>query len=171
MSSRITRARSALRRRIERGGSSDRGTLSVFVALAMVGMIALIGIVIDAGGLLDATVAADEYANEAARAGTQVINVDDAMTGKSITVYCPSTQPRGTLTAQSEAASFLKSAGVAATAHVTCPADQPNTVDVSFSTQYHTMLLSVFGIDSFTINGSGTATLVTGRQTPNGGQQ
>ncbi len=170
MSSRTRRTRSALRRRIERGGGSERGTLSVFVAIAMVGMIALVGIVIDAGGLLDATVAADEYANESARAGTEVINVDDAMTGTSITVYCPRTQPPGALTAQKEAAAFLKSAGVTATPTVVCPTGQPNTVNVSFRTTYHTMLLSVFGIDTLTIRGSGTATLVTGGQTPNGGQ-
>ena len=151
------RAARVIRRRVT-GDDGQRGALSLFVAVIFTGMVLVIGLVLDSGGRLDAGVNADEYANEAARAGIQRIIIGDAVLGTSIQVNCD--KKTG---APDAVASYLSSAGL--TGSVTsCNA---TTVVVTVSTTYKTKLLSIIGIDSFPIKASGTASLVTGQQQPN----
>jgi Flp pilus assembly protein TadG len=155
------RTAGALHRRVTRG-DGQRGALSLFVAIIFTGMVLVIGLVVDASGRLDAGVDADEYANEAARAGIQRINTADAVTGASIQVNCDrTTGAPAAVAAYLSGVTFddkpLKGSVQRCTA---------TTVAVTVQTSYPTKLLSIIGIDSFPITASGTATL-TGQQQPN----
>ena len=151
------RAARAIHRRVA-DGDAQRGTLSVFVAIVFTGLVLVIGLVVDSGGRLDAGVNADEYANEAARAGVQRINTADAIAGTSIQVNC--NKRTG---APAAVKVYLAQVGMAAS-KIVCTA---TTVEVTVQTSYRTKVLSIVGIDSFPITVSGTATLVTGQQQPN----
>jgi hypothetical protein len=147
----------AIHRRV-RHGDAQRGALSLFVAIMFTGMVLVIGLVVDSGGRLDAGVNADEYANEAARAGIQRINAADAIAGKSIQVNC-NTKTGAPAAVQT----YLSQVGMVGSTTL-CNA---TTVEVSVRTSYKTKVLSIIGIDSFPITVSGEATLVTGQQQPN----
>ena len=150
----------AIHRRAVRG-DAQRGALSLFVAIMFTGMVLVIGLVVDSGGRLDAGVNADEYANEAARAGIQRINTADAIAGTSIRVDC--NQQTG---APAAVQTYLAQVGMTGSTLV-CNA---TTVEVSVRTSYKTKVLSIIGIDSFPLTGTGEATLVTGQQQPNSEQ-
>jgi hypothetical protein len=150
----------AIHRRVTRG-DAQRGALSLFVAIMFTGMVLIIGLVVDSGGRLDAVVNADEYANEAARAGIQRINAADAIAGTSIQVNC--NKKTG---APAAVKAYLAQVGLTGSV-VSCNA---TTVVVGVQTTYRTKVLSIIGADSFPIKVSGTATLVTGQQQPNSEQ-
>lgn len=156
------RALSALHRRVA-ADDGQRGTLSVFVAIVFTGLVLVIGLVLDSSGRLDSGVSADEYANEAARAGIQRINAADAVSGKSIQVDCNRTTGAPAAVAAYLAGVQLDGAPLQGRVSQ-CTA---TTVTVTVTTTYHTKLLSIIGIDSFPIAASGTATLVTGQRQPN----
>ncbi|GAA1885621.1 hypothetical protein [Asanoa iriomotensis] len=62
-------------------GSADRGRVSVFIAVALVGVLIVIGLTFDGIGRIRAYQRAANIAAEAARAGGQAINVADAIAG------------------------------------------------------------------------------------------
>ncbi|GIF74763.1 hypothetical protein [Asanoa siamensis] len=65
---------------------SDRGRVSVFIAVALVGVLVVIGLTFDGIGRIRAYQRAANIAAEAARAGGQAINVADAIAGTPATV-------------------------------------------------------------------------------------
>ncbi|MFJ9461033.1 pilus assembly protein TadG-related protein [Kitasatospora sp. NPDC101447] len=93
-----------LSRRRARG---DRGSISLFVAVAAAALMLLIALVIDGAGKLRALNHAESSAQEAARTGAQAVNAGQAISGGGITIDRNA--------AQNAAVAYLRSAGVTGT--------------------------------------------------------
>ncbi|AXI81167.1 hypothetical protein C7M71_004645 [Peterkaempfera bronchialis] len=130
---------------------SDRGSVSVFVAICAVGLLAVVGIVIDCGGRLRAIENADALAQEAARAAGQQLDTGAALSGGP-----PVVDPAA---ARSAAQQYLAANGVHGNAVV---AADGRTIHVTVDGTYDTALLGVIGIGSMTVHGEGRASLVRG---------
>ena len=61
--------------------SPDEGAIAAFVLLVLVGLVALLGLVVDGGAALTARQAAEVEAEQAARAGAGAISVDALRSG------------------------------------------------------------------------------------------
>jgi hypothetical protein len=129
----------------------EGGSLSVFVAICAVGLLIVLGIVIDCGGRLRALERADALAQEAARAGGQQIDPGAVLSGRAVVV-----DPAA---AQAAALRYLDDNGVPG--QVTVDPDG-RTLHVTVDDQYDTALLGVIGIGSMTVHGEGKASLVHG---------
>jgi hypothetical protein len=129
----------------------DEGSITLFFCVASAGLLALIGLVVDGGAKVRALENADRLAAEAGRAGGQSINVAAAITG-SMPVVDPN---RAVKAAQA----YLQAAGASGTARVVNGGRQL-VVDVTTSSP--TIFLGIVGINTFTVHGSATVTLVRG---------
>jgi Flp pilus assembly protein TadG len=130
---------------------SDDGRISVFLAIALLGVLVVIGLSADGAGRLRAAQRADHIAAEAARAGGQAIVLAQAVTGGGKIV-----DPARAVAA---ASAHLAAAGV--DGQVEVGADQVTLV-VTVSATYETLMLGLIGIDRVTVVGRATAHLVTG---------
>ncbi len=139
------------------GRFDDRGGVTVFVALCVLGLIGIIGLAVDGGTKLRATERADYIAGEAARAGGQAIDPADAITGRAIAL-----DPQD---AAAAAQSYLRSAGVTGT--ITVSGDG-KTLTVVVHDAFDTTFLPVVGIGSLSVTGHGKATLLHGGTAPEG---
>lgn len=135
-----------LHRLAGRGRDPERGSLSLFVAVTMVGIFAVLALVVDGGGRLQALSHAEGTAQEAARTGAESINVGQAVSGEGISI-----NPATAITA---AQTYLHQAGVTGTVTYDQATD---TLNVSVSDHY-TPLFNLFGSSDLT--GKGSATLV-----------
>ncbi|MEU1628234.1 hypothetical protein ABZ746_23460 [Streptomyces sp. NPDC020096] len=124
--------------------------MSLFYAVALVGIFMILGLVVDGGGRLQAGARADSLAQEAARAGGQQIDPTQAIPGSAIVV-----DPAA---AQRAAESYLQQAGVQG--EVTVSGDGKN-LSVIVHTSYHTIFASLLGYSSMQVTGHGAATLRT----------
>lgn len=131
-----------------RSPSSDRGRISIMFAIAVTAIISIIGLTVDAGGKMHAKQRADNVAAEAARAGGQLINTTQAFLGG------PKILDR--TKALAAAQKYLDDAKVGGRPVVVD--DTHIRVDVTIV--YHTVILSAFNINEFTVTGTATATLV-----------
>jgi len=129
----------------------DAGSISIFVALCAVGLLVVIGIVIDCGGRLRAVERADALAQEAARAAGQQLDPAAALSGGPLVV-----DPDA---ARAAAQKYLADNGVRGEAVV---AADGRSIHVTVDGEYDTALLGVIGIGSMTVHGEGSATLVHG---------
>jgi hypothetical protein len=131
----------------------QRGTISIFIAGALVAMIAAIGLGVDGSRALQGFLRASGEAQEAARAGADVLNVASVYGGSTPTV-------NGT-GACAAAAAYLEQTG---DDMVSCT---PNAVDgaqltVAVTAQVPTIFLGLFGVTNFTMTASATAEAVEG---------
>jgi len=127
----------------------EHGQLTLFVSLAMVGLLILAGFVVDGGFVLAARRRAIDEAQGAARAGAEALAASTYRTS-------------GTITLDPGAADAAAQGFLGATGHsgsVTVSANEV-TVDVSFDQP--TSLLRIIGIGSVTVSGRGTARSVRG---------
>jgi Flp pilus assembly protein TadG len=124
----------------------ERGSLSMFTAITMVGIFAVLALVVDGGGRLQALAHAEGTAQEAARTGAESINVGQAVSGEGIAI-----DPNTAVTA---AQTYLREAGVTGTATYNQATD---TLNVTVS-EHYTPLFDFFGSSDLT--GDGSATLV-----------
>lgn len=129
----------------------DDGRIAVFFAILAPAFIAMLGLIVDGGGQIRALQRADNIATEAARAGGQAINGPQAITGGRKEV-----DP--TLAVET-AQVYLAAAGAKGTVVIN-PDLQHITVTVRIP--YDTVVLRSFGIDSWTVTATVTATLVVG---------
>ncbi|MFE2823514.1 TadE/TadG family type IV pilus assembly protein [Streptomyces sp. NPDC059271] len=136
---------------------ADRGGVTVFVAICVLGLIGIIGVAVDGGAKMAATERADYVAGEAARAGGQAIDPARAVTGKAIV-----TDPQD---AAAAAHAYLRSAGASGTVSVS--SDGKN-VTVTVNGSSDTTFLSAVGIGSLPVTGHATATLLHGVTAPEG---
>jgi Flp pilus assembly protein TadG len=127
----------------------DRGAVTLFVAVFTVALLAAVGLVVDGGGKVRALQRADEAAREAARAGSQMLDVPSAVRGNGVRVD-PAAAARA-------ARAYLDAAGVEGTVTV-----RGNTVQVSTTLTYRPVFLSVAGVGPLTVTGSATARPVDG---------
>ena len=136
-------------KRIRARRDDDRGAIALFVVVFTVALLAAVGLVVDGGGKVRALQRADEAAREAARAGSQMLDVPAAVRGDSARVD-PTAAARA-------ARAYLDAAGVDGTVAV-----QGNLVQVSTSVTYQPVFLGVAGVGPLTVTGSAFARPVTG---------
>jgi hypothetical protein len=129
----------------------DEGRVSLFLAIALFGVLVIIGLVADGSGRLRAMQRADNIAAEAARVGGQAINGPQAVTGGAKVI-----DPGSAVAA---ARAYLDTAGVTGTVQV--GADRTNML-VTVTITYNTLMLGFIGIDQVSVTGRATAYLVTG---------
>ena len=132
------------------GLRSDDGRISVFLAIALLGVLVIIGLSADGAGRLRTAQRADHIAAEAARAGGQAILLPQAVTGGDKTLD----PARAAATAQQ----YLNTAGADGMVRV----EDGVTLVVTVTATYDTVMLGLIGIDRVTVTGRATAHLVTG---------
>jgi Putative Flp pilus-assembly TadE/G-like len=129
----------------------ERGALSLLVVVLFAVLLGLAGLVVDGGAKLTADENAVALAQEAARAGATSVNVSSAYASGSFVV------DQGL--ALYAARSYLVSVGCH---QFSALPDGARAIRVSVTITEPTKFLSLIGIDSFTSNGTATASLVTG---------
>jgi len=150
--------RRAVRARLTHGdehagdSSGDRGTITVLALGLIVALVAIFGLVYDAGGALTDRQRAADIAEQAARAGADVL-----VPGTGATVHPRIDSIRATTTALR----FIHSAGGRGSVEATNSA-----ITVTVTLQHHTPLLAVVGVDNLTLTGTATASPLPGLQTP-----
>ncbi|MFJ3825998.1 TadE/TadG family type IV pilus assembly protein [Streptomyces nodosus] len=133
----------------------DRGSVSIYVAIVLVGLLVMIGIAVDGGGKMRATERADALAQEAARAGGQQLDAGDAITADRIAV-----DPAA---ARAAALDYLRQAGAKGMVDVSGDA---RTLTVTVTGKYSTRFLPVIGVTDMSVTGHGSATLLHGVNAP-----
>ena len=136
-------------RKIPRRRDDDRGAIALFVVVFTVVLLAAVGLVVDGGGKVRALQRADEAAREAARAGSQMLDVPAAVRGDGVRI--------APAAAAHAARAYLDAAGVEGTVSV-----QRNAVQVSTSVTYRPVFLGVLGVGPLTVTGTASARPVTG---------
>jgi hypothetical protein len=137
------------RSRLSSGWQSDRGAVTLFVAIAMVGLLALAGLVVDGGAKVRAVQRADRLAAEAARAAGQAIDLAGVLEGSEVRV-----DRRAALVA---AESYLRVSGVEGSVRVI---DGGRAIAVTTTTSAPTVFLGLIGVPQFTVRGGAEVALV-----------
>lgn len=127
----------------------EEGAASLFVIVLVVALIAAIGLVVDGGGKIRALERADEAAREAARAGSQMLDVPAAVRGERVDLD-PGAAGRA-------ARAYLAAAGVEGTVSVSGP-----LVTVSTRVVYRPVFLGFVGVGPMTVTGEASARPVMG---------
>ncbi|KOX14887.1 pilus assembly protein TadG-related protein [Micromonospora profundi] len=134
--------------------TDDHGRVSIFLAVAMIGVLAIIGLSFDGAGQLRTLHRADNLAAEAARAGGQAIDRATAIEGGPKRINEPQ--------ARVAVANYLSAAGT--TGHtVSFPRIAGETVvQVRVTITYRRSMLGLFGFaDRVTVTGEATARAIT----------
>ena len=128
----------------------DRGSLTLMLAALMVALLALAGLVIDGGRKLNQSASAYAIAQEAARAGTGM--VDRSAAYRSGTFKVDEAQ------ALAAARAYLADSGYTGSVSP----DGTHRIRVTVTVTRPTLVLSLIGMDTMTSTGSAVASLVTG---------
>ncbi|HET9690075.1 MAG TPA: hypothetical protein VFP61_02910 [Acidimicrobiales bacterium] len=134
-----------VRRALSRGWVDESGMVTAFVAIFTLALLAMAGLVLDGGLTLAAKVRAIDDAQAAARAGAQAIDIPLYRATGQITL--DPTQ------AVADAEHYLAGAGNTGTVAVT-----GNQVTVTVRLTQPTQILSIVGVDTLAVTGTGTAT-------------
>lgn len=140
------------RRRFCWSVAGDGGAVTIFVAIAAVGLLALAGLVVDGGAKVRAVQRADRVAAEAARAAGQAVDVAGVLAGREVRV------DRGAAVNAAEA--YLRSAGVEGSVRI---ADGGAGIEVTTTTSAPTIFLSLIGVPRITVSGGAEVALVHSR--------
>ncbi len=132
------------------GQGADRGSMSVFFAVATIAVLLVMGLLVDGGRALNAANHATSLAQEAARSGGQQLDAAQAIQGNAITV-----DPGA---AQAAAEDYLAHNGVQGTVDVT---DNGQTLHVTVHSTYRTLFGSLIGKSSIAVTGTANAHLQT----------
>lgn len=135
---------------------SDAGRVSVFIAIAVIGVAAAFGAAVDATGQLRTLMRADNIAAEAARAAGQGIDINAVAEGGQHRV----SQER----ARQYASEYLTVAeqDQPGTVWVVEPGPTDTTVEITVQLTYELRILGMFGVPDPKVTGRSTAVLVTG---------
>jgi hypothetical protein len=136
-----------------RPASPDEGSISLFMVVMAVALLAAVGLVVDGGLKVRALQRADEAAREAARAGSQMLDVPAAVRGDAVAVDSAG--------AARAARSYLAAAGVAGTVRVS-----GNVVAVSTRVDFTPVFLTFAGVGTSTVTGTASARPVSGEEVP-----
>ncbi len=126
----------------------EQGSITAFVALMLVTIMALVGLVVDGGSDLSAHQSAVDEAEQAARAGAGALSVEALRSG-SLELDAPH--------AVIAAEQFTVAAGHPGTATVSA-----GTVTVTVRYRIHTQILGIVGISSLPVSASASAVNVQG---------
>lgn len=143
----LTRRITALPDRLRHGG--DHGSLSPFYALSAIGIIMIMGLLVD-GGALNATNKATGLAQEAARAAGQQLNVPAAVQGTEITV-----DPDAAVAAAQD---YLAAQNVQGSVTIT---DGGQRLEVTVHDTYNTLFAQFVGRSTISVSGTAHARLHT----------
>lgn len=139
-------------------GERDRGggSVSAPMAIAMLALIAVSGLAIDGARKAQQVAAADAVAEEAARAGGQIVDVAAAQRGEAVL------DPDD---ARAAAQAYLGAAGVTGEVFVVAP----DRIRVEVVLRRPTVLLGLVGIYEISATGSAEADVVPSEPGPAGG--
>lgn len=126
----------------------DQGSISAFFAVLVPALLLVIGLAVDGGAKVAATQRANAIADEAARAGGQALDIAAALAG-DIRV-----DPTAAIAAAQD---YLDRSGVAGTVTVV----DGDTLRVTTILTEPTTFLGLIGITTLTVEGTGTADLIT----------
>lgn len=132
------------------GADRERGSLTLFAMVLILGLLAMTGLVVDGGAKLTAQRRADHEAEQAARAGAQALDPVALRGGQPATL-----NPRASRAA---ALAYLQAAGYP-DATVTVNA---GSIEVHLSLSQPTVVLGLLGIRTLRVDGAGRARLLTG---------
>lgn len=131
------------------GGLREKGSLTAFTAVFVVAMIAVCGLVVDGGRYLAAEQAATAEAEQSARAGAAALDIGSLRAG--------------VVAADPAAAVAAAESAMAAEGHPGVATVDGATVTASVDPfEMRTALLSIVGIDQFTVSATAEATSVHG---------
>jgi Flp pilus assembly protein TadG len=128
--------------------SSDRGSVTLLLAVWVVAIVAVIGLAVDGGAKVRAIQRADNIAAEAARAAGQAIDPTLAVPGTDQVLEINQAKAAGD--------AYLRAAGVQGVVTVVGNTE----VQVSVTITTNTVMLSMIGINTTTANGHAVAQLV-----------
>jgi Flp pilus assembly protein TadG len=134
---------------------AERGAIGVFLAVLVPGLLLIIGLAVDGGAKVAATQRANAIADEAARAGGQALDVSAALTGQV------RVDPAAAVAAAQD---YLDRNDVPGAVTVV----DGDTLHVTTTITRPTTFLGLIGTSTLTVEGTGTADLITGN-VPNGG--
>ena len=126
----------------------ERGSVTVWLALAAAAMILCVGIAVDLGGQVNAQQQARDVAAQAARIAGEQVNAAPAIRGQT-----PQVDP---VAAKAAADAYLRQAGVSGTVTV----QGGTTLVVTVTDSYQPIFLSPLGIGPLQVTGTSTARLV-----------
>lgn len=129
--------------------TAERGSVTVFVTVFTVALIAVAGLVVDGGLLLAAQQRAFNEAGAAARAGAQAVDLDALREGSGLRLDRHEAERR--------VLAYLASAGREGTVDV-----DGDVVRVRLSFRHGLTILSAFGLSPRTVEGEGEARAVRG---------
>ncbi|TYC06471.1 hypothetical protein FXF53_03530 [Micromonospora sp. WP24] len=137
------------------GSGRDAGRVSIFLAVAMVGVLAVIGLSYDGAGQLRTLQRADNLAAEAARAGGQAVDRATAIAGGPKRI--------DKRLARAAVVDYLAAAGAAGHT-VSFPVVNGETlIRVRVTVTYRRSMLGLLGFDdTITVSGEATARALTG---------
>ncbi|GAB2964597.1 hypothetical protein GCM10027280_61820 [Micromonospora polyrhachis] len=134
------------------GEHRDAGRVSLFLAVALTGVLVIIGLAFDGTGQLRSMQRADNLAAEAARTGGQAIDRASAIAGR----------PKVVDEEQARAAIRNYLAGLAGVRDWSVRFDSGQQLTVTVDVEYDTYLLDLFGFkDKILVRGEATAHLRT----------
>jgi len=126
----------------------ERGSITVWLALASFVMIFLVGLAIDLGGQVHTHERAHDVAAQAARAGGEEVSGPTAIQGQDLTI-----DPAA---ARAAAQRYLDAAGVSGSVSIT----NGNTITVTVHDFYDPRFLGLLGIRRLDVTGTATARLI-----------
>ena len=133
------------------GTDAEAGSVTVFLAITVTGLLVLVGLVADGGAKLRATQRADTIAAEAARTAGQAIDLPAAIGDTQVRVDRQA--------AVNAATAFLAAAGETGTVTI---APDGTTLEVTVTTSSPTVFLGLIGISTLSVTGHGQVALVHG---------
>lgn len=136
--------------RVQPRRRDDHGTLTLFVVVIALSLMMFIGLVVDGGGRVRALQRANTAADEAARAGGQMITESTATRGDGARLDA--------VKARIAAQQYLAVAGVEGRANL----DNGTTLRVRTTATYRPVFLGLIGIGEMTMEGESTVRLVQG---------
>ena len=131
------------------GRSGERGSVTIFIAIAVVGLMAMLGLAVDGGAKVRAAQRADRLAAEAARAAGQAVDATAALGGRAIRV--------DRAAARSAAQRYLAEAGAKGSADISADG---RGITVRTEATVPTVFLGLVGVSEFTVSGRAEARLV-----------
>lgn len=132
----------------QRGRTTERGSVTVWLALSSFVMVFLVGLAVDLGGQVHMQQRDHDLAAQAARSGGEEVQAAPAIEGQSTSI-----DPAA---ASSAAQRYLKAADVGGTVTV----NGGSTVTVTIRDSYQTKFLGLIGITHLNVTSTATAHLI-----------
>lgn len=130
-------------------GGHERGSVTLFLTIAVLGLLVLAGLVVDGAAKVRAVQRADRLAAEAARAAGQALDLTAVLQGRAVRV-----DRRAAVAA---ARAYLRDTGVAGDVAASPTGD---ALRVTTTTSEPTVFLGLIGVPSFTVHGHADVSLV-----------